>query len=539
MTVPRNIAEHVARVAQSDPDALAIAIANADGSYTRLTRADLDGRCDRAATALKNLGIGEGTRTVLMVKPSVEFFAITFALFKLGAIPVMVDPGMGTKNLGTCLAQAEPTAFIGIPKAQLARRLFGWARTTIKTSITVGPRLFPSDRRLETKQVSDTIAFHVPAPGETAAILFTSGSTGAPKGVVYTHETFGAQIRLLRDVYGITPGEVDLSTFPLFALFGPALGMASVVPLMDASRPATANPRHLVRAIQDFSCTNVFASPAIVRLLGDELEATNRRLDSVRRVLSAGAPAAKESLATLARHLPEGVEIFTPYGATEALPVTSIGSRELLSDRAHAPAAGGVCVGLPVAGIDIAILEIDERPIENWSDDLRLPPGQIGEIVVRGDVVTQTYFHRPESTQLAKICDDDRVWHRMGDVGYLDDLGRLWMCGRKAHRVETGEERLFTLPCEAIFNPHPAVKRTALVGVGPRDSQRPVLCVELLPGERRRASLTRALLDLGRDNALTRSIATILYHKRFPVDVRHNAKIFRERLAEWAARKLR
>jgi acyl-CoA synthetase (AMP-forming)/AMP-acid ligase II len=538
-----NIASHLARVAQSQPESLAVAVANADGSYTRLTCAELDALCDRAAHALRGLGVTKGTRTVLMVKPSVEFFAITFALFRLGAIPVMVDPGMGTKNLGICLAEARPTAFIGVPKAQIARRLFGWAKQTLQTSVVVGTRMFPADHSFAKamKRVSDTSALPVafPEPGETAAILFTSGSTGVPKGVVYTHETFQAQVRLLREVYGIEPGEVDLSTFPLFALFGPALGMASVVPLMDASRPASANPRDLARAIDDFSCTNVFASPALVRLLGLHCEATGTRLQSVKRVLSAGAPATPASLELLGRFLPDGVEIFTPYGATEALPVSSIGSNSILAETREQTEAGrGVCVGHPLPGVDIAIIPIDDRPIENFTAALPLPTLEIGEITVRGDVVTESYFNRPESTALAKIRDGDRVWHRMGDVGYLDDRGRLWMCGRKSHRVETGEETLFTIPCEAIFNLHPSVHRTALVGLGPRGSQRPVLCVELLPGIGPTESLCRELADAGQKNDLTRSISTILFHKRFPVDVRHNAKIFRERLAEWAAGQL-
>jgi acyl-CoA synthetase (AMP-forming)/AMP-acid ligase II len=208
---------------------------------------------------------------------------------------------------------------------------------------------------------------------------------------------------------------------------------------------------------------------------------------------------------------------------------------------------------------------VTDEPIPTWDESLRLPPGQVGEIAVTGPFVTRAYYGRPQATRLAKIQIPNpkpqtptrpasglgfgvwglgfppaAVWHRMGDVGYLDDRGRLWFCGRKAHRVTTAGGVLYTIPCEAVFNTHPAVYRTALVGVGPAGSQTPVLCVELEPGARGtdRERLTRELLEIGAKHEHTRGIRTVLYHPAFPVDIRHNAKIFREKLAAWAARRM-
>jgi acyl-CoA synthetase (AMP-forming)/AMP-acid ligase II len=246
----------------------------------------------------------------------------------------------------------------------------------------------------------------------------------------------------------------------------------------------------------------------------------------------------------MTRMLADGVQVFTPYGATEALPVASIGSDEILGETALDTAAGrGVCVGRPVPGVTVRIIRITDEPIASWRDGLALPTGEIGEVAVQGPVVTRVYFNRTDSTRLAKIQgpDADDFYHRMGDLGYLDRRGRLWFCGRKSHRVQAPDVTFFTIPCEGVFNAHPDVYRSALVGVGPAGAARPVLCVELEnarpPADR--ARVKRELLELAARQDHTRSIDTVLFHRRFPVDVRHNAKIFREKLAVWAAGRAR
>ncbi len=544
-----NVAAFLADLAQSQPGALAVAVAdgrNPDGTarYSELTALELHRRSDRIAHALVGVGIGPGVRTVLMVEPSLDFFSLTFAMLKVGAIPVMVDPGMGIKYLGECLGEAEPEAFIGVPKAQAARVIFGWAKHTIRTNVTVGHRFFWGGHtlsKLEANAPRDPFPILQPDPEQTAAILFTSGSTGVPKGVVTPFRVFAAQVKALREVYGIQPGERDLATFPLFALFGPALGMASVVPDMDASRPARADPQRLFEAFRDYACTNLFASPALIDKLGRYCVDQGLVLTSLRRAISAGAPASNPALERFQRCLPDGIEVLTSYGATESLPVALLGSTEILRETRQLTDQGaGVCVGRPAPGIEVRILPIHDEPIESWSEDLPLTQGEIGEMVVRGAVVTPSYYGRPQATKLAKIpTEDGNVWHRMGDVGYFDGQGRLWMCGRKSHRVETEKGTMYTIPCEAVFNTHPAVRRSALVGVTRGSGTMPVLCIE----REREAKidtegLTNELLEIARTHEHTRAIDTVLYHPSFPVDVRHNAKIFREKLAVWASKKL-
>ena len=347
----------------------------------------------------------------------------------------------------------------------------------------------------------------------------------------------------LRRVYGIAPGERDLPTFPLFALFAPALGMTAVIPEMDFTRPGSVNPRRIIAAIHDHGVTTMFGSPALIDRVGRYGAAHGVKLPTLKRVISAGAPVPAQVLERFTSLLASGVEVFTPYGATEALPVCSIGSSEILGEtRAITEAGGGVCIGRPVEGVRLEVVEVSDGPLPYWHEELKLPAGKIGEIVVQGPQVTRGYYGRPEADRLAKIADpaSGGFFHRMGDLGGVDEEGRVWFCGRKSHRVETADGPLYTIPCEAVFNTHPQVRRTALVGVGERGAQQPVLCVELEKGARAdEAQLRQELLTLGSGHIHTQGIDTILFHPAFPVDIRHNAKIFREKLARWAAGKVK
>jgi len=240
----------------------------------------------------------------------------------------------------------------------------------------------------------------------------------------------------------------------------------------------------------------------------------------------------------------ETADIHTPYGATESLPVCTISGSEVLEEtREQTRTGAGTCVGRPFSQIDLKVIEITDGPIGSLNDVRELPTGEIGEIIVRGPSTTREYFLRPEATAAAKIPDGVTFWHRMGDVGYRDKQGRLWFCGRKAHIVETKLGRLFTIRCEAIFNDHSRIYRSALVGVGDKPNQRPVIIVESEQGEfpdsdADRQQLKRELLDLAAASPLTETIHTVLFHPSLPVDTRHNVKIFREKLAPWAEREL-
>lgn len=544
MSEPCNIAASLPRLAREQPDRVAMHCPDGAGHYTSaLTYAQLDARSDAIAAGLARYGIVRGTRTVVMVRPSPAFFLLMFALFKAGAVPVLVDPGIDRRALKQCLDEAEPDAFIGIPLAQLARVLLGWARSATKL-VTVGTRYAwggTTLAKIEARGAGAGPQLAATAPDDIAGILFTSGSTGVPKGVVYRHRHFIAQIDLLRDAFGMQPGGVDLPTFPPFALFDPALGLTSVIPDMDPTRPASADPRKLHAAIAQFGVTQLFGSPALMKVLADH----GAPLPTVQRVTSAGAPVPPDVVATIRALLPETAHFWTPYGATECLPVAVIEGRELQDTRAATEAGAGTCVGRAVPPNEVRVIRIDDAPLPDWSGVQVLPAGEVGEITVAGPTATDTYFRRDAATRAAKIRETgpdggERIVHRMGDVGYFDGDGRLWFCGRKTQRVETADGPLYTEQVEPVFNTHPAIRRTALVGVGEPGRQRPVLCYELQPtaSAADRQGIVAALAAIAAAHAHTARIDTFLCHPAFPVDIRHNAKIGREKLAAWATHQL-
>ncbi len=538
-----NIASYLPAMAAAQPDTLAVAIQSEAMDFPRYSYRELDEMSDILARGLQENGIEKGTRTVLMVTPGLEFFALVFALFKVGAVMVAVDPGIGKKNLGQCLEEAEPQAFIGIRKAHAARLLYSWARTSLKINIVVEPsRLFGllmrdlSNLQQDGRQSSKS-AFNEVSGEDSAAILFTSGSTGVPKGVNYTHQNFTAQVQALRELYDIKPGEIDLATFPLFALFAPAMGMTSIIPQMDFTRPGDVDASGIFDAVNSFSATTMFGSPALLDRVGRWGVENGKRMPTLKRVISAGAPVSAAVIQRFSSFLEKGVEIFTPYGATEALPVTSIGSAEILRDTGRQSAEGkGVCVGKAVAGMEINIIYITDDKLENWSQIGLARQGDVGEITVRASQVSASYYNREQATELAKIKDGEHFHHRMGDLGYFDEQQRLWFCGRKSERVQLQDKTLYTVCCEGVFNAHSRVKRSALVAVTKNESVVPALCIELEADSQHTDQnvLRQELLDLGSKNEQTAMIRIFLTHPAFPVDIRHNAKIDRKHLAEWA-----
>jgi acyl-CoA synthetase (AMP-forming)/AMP-acid ligase II len=536
-----NFAFHLKLRAERTPGGVAYVFPSGAISYAELER-----ESDALAGGLHQWGVRKGTRIAFLVPPSREFFALAFALLKLGAMPILIDTGIGRRQIRACLKLAEPEVFIGIPRAHLGRLLLGWGRETVRLNLTVGGMRFPGWSSyaglLEAGRQAPRFETAVMDPDEPAAVVFTSGSTGPSKGAIYTHRMLNTQAELLQKHHAIAEREISLATFPLFALFDPAMGVTSVVPKMDFTLPGSVNPKNILEPIRRHNVTHMFGSPALLKRVAAGADRSLERLTSLRRVLSAGAPIAPKILRAFRDLIPEDAEIFTPYGATEALPVTTISHRSILDGTEKMTACGaGVCVGMPFPELFVGIIRITDDPIEQWSRNLLLPPGETGEIVVSGANVSASYDRNPRGNRLAKIPDSQgRMYHRMGDLGYRDAEGRLWFCGRKSHRITTAGGMLFPVACEGIFNCHEAVYRTALVGIGSGPFKTPALCVQLERAARSRSRQTvrEELLRLGAGHPMTQDIRTILFCRSFPVDVRHNAKIFREKLAVWAEREL-
>lgn len=509
--------------------------------YAHLTFRQLDELCDAYAHGLVDIGFERGDRVLLMVRQGLELIALTFALFKIGAVPILIDPGMGRESFLACIESARPDRMIGINLAFVAKRLFGRRFRTVKTSVCTTEHWWTGARALPKIARHDAGAFE-PRPttrDDLAAILFTSGSTGPPKGVLYTHGIFDGQVQAIQSMYEIQPGEVAVPAFPLFALFSVAMGTTCVIPDMDPAKPAALNPANLVEAIDDFGATMGFGSPAIWTIVARHCEQHDVELDSLKRMLMFGAAIPPNLMERWERIMPDG-RVHTPYGATESLPVATISSEEVLGETAALSKQGkGICVGRPIDAVQVRIIGITDDAIPGWDEVEELRTGEIGEICVQGPMVTSGYDNRPEHDALSKItgADPGTFWHRMGDVGYFDEHGRLWFCGRKSHRVRTTTGTMFTVPCEAIFNEHPDVYRTALVPYDTGGVTVPAIFVEPEPGKFPESNDAQekfqdALRELAKTTERTQAIEHFFFHRGFPVDRRHNAKIHREELAQ-------
>ncbi|OUR97175.1 hypothetical protein A9Q84_12680 [Halobacteriovorax marinus] len=538
-----NIAQLLVERAKEYPNKLALkaplkATKNGEYTYESLTFLELLERSQSFALGLSQMGLKKGDKTLVFVRPGLDFPAITFALFHLGIIPVFIDPGMGKKNLLHSIKQVKPKALIGVPEVHFLRLFYRKSFSSITHFITTSNFTWGKMKSLnEFKSLTPKHIETKNHPDELAAILFTSGGTGIPKGVEYSHKIFSTQTRMLKEMFNLTHDDVDLPGFPLFALFTIAMGMTSCIPDMNPSKPGLADPKKLVQNILDNKATFVAGSPAIWERVAKYCTEQNISLPSVKYLVMFGAPVSTEIHLQFSKVLTNGTT-YTPYGATESLPVANISGRYLLQNTVNDSKIGkGTCVGKPVKGVEVKIIEITDEVIANVTDLKEVANGTIGEIIIKGDIVTKNYFEMSEKTKEAKIYGEGYLWHRIGDLGYIDESGYLWFCGRKIHRVQTGEQMMSSIPCEAIFNEHPSVKRSALIGIKKTQSgyEKAGLVVELNKKVKNKQELKDQLLALGKVHSHTRCIEQIWFHDSFPVDVRHNIKIDRIKLRDLAS----
>ena len=516
--------------------------------YETISFRELEDASNRIANLVHHVGITPGMRVALMVPPGIDFVSYVFGLFKSGAVIILIDPGMGRKNMIRCLAEAKPDAMVGIPLAHLMRLLFKSRFKQCKCNISTSGFWFPGCHSAKKILASSSPKF---APVDQdreaeAAIIFTTGSTGPPKGVLYRHRIFLEQARQIRDYFEIKPGNVDVSGFPLFALFNCAMGTATVFPRMDATRPAEVDPLDIKDAIDRFAATQSFGSPALWNTVSRYAEEHGLTFPTIKTILSAGAPVPPHVLRRIKTIIAPDGEAYTPYGATESLPIACNSGAEVLGETAAKTDAGaGTCVGKKFPDIEWKLIRISDEPIGKLANAEEVPTGEIGELVVSGPVVTDQYVTRTDANAEHKMRDElGNVWHRMGDVGYLDELGRFWFCGRKSHRVITPQGTLFTIPIEGIVNCHPKIYRSALVGIGQRGDQRPVIVAEPWPehwpnDNAGQQELASEILEICSANPKTKPVSKVLLKQNLPVDIRHNSKIFREQLVEYAQHRVK
>ncbi|WP_423181320.1 alpha/beta fold hydrolase [Arthrobacter sp. NyZ413] len=516
-------------------------------SWQQLERNVLD-----LAAGLRETGVESGSRVSLMVPPGVDLTVALYACLRLGAVVVVADAGLGTRGLSRAVKGATPDFIIGIDKALAAASVLGWPGRRI--SVRDLPPARRRALRVETSLAalarqgsgrgSETTT-HVSDPALPAAVLFTSGSTGPAKGVVYTHQQLSAMRDTVAETFGIRPGARLVAGFAPFALLGPALGAVSVTPAMDVTAPRTLTARALADAAAAIDATVVFASPAALRNVLATRDGLNgagqKALARVELLLSAGAPVPEPLLAEAQRLLPRA-SLHTPYGMTEALPVTDIGLEQIQAadaDRTAGTVRGagnGVCVGTPVHGARIAVVPLKEDGTAP-SSRLVTEAGVTGEIVVNAAHVKEAY-DRLWLTQEASA--DIPSWHRTGDVGHFDAAGRLWVEGRLAHVVTAPGGVVTPVGAEQAIERLDGVRMAAIAGVGPAGTQAVVAVVETVPPARKAGPAAPELAGRVREAARKAGVdvSAVLVVPTQPTDIRHNAKIDRARLSRWATRVL-
>ena len=495
---------------------------------------------NRYRRGLEKLGLEPGDKVVMLVTPGVDFVALSYAVMGSGAVPVFIDPGIGKDGLLRCIEDIEPAVFIGSPKAHVLRLLKRSAFQGLKFHLMATAWSLPGTLNLSLLQRFSSMPLPVENnPDEIGLIAYTSGATGHPKGVIFTNNMLQAQLEIFSSEFGLEPGRKDLPLLPIFSLYSIALGVCSVFPPVNPTRPLSLDPRRIEWIIQDLSIDYSFGSPTLWNKIAEYCIRSRVTLPSVRKVFMAGAPVSNETLAQVEKIL-EGGEVYTPYGATEALPVTLVSSQQL-GPEAEVPASGGeqgTPVGEPVSLLDLKIVARQEGVVEDIADFRELPAFEVGEVIVSGPNVSANYLKRPEADEIAKVRDGEDFWHRMGDMGYLDPEGRLYFCGRKAHLVETPERTYYSVPCERIFNRHPKVYRSALISLEGRPAAG--IVVEPYPkfwpdDEKSQERFLVELRNLAKESEITNQLDEFFFCESFPVDARHNAKIFRDKLSAWVA----
>jgi olefin beta-lactone synthetase len=549
-----NLADIALQVARRDRERIAViepAGRNPDGSrrYRRHTYRELSADVESVAVGLRDIGIAERTRTVFMAPPSYAACVLGLALTRVGATTVWIDPAVGYRNVAERLRRLDIEAFVGIPLAHVARVCFGWGPRLLSKAVAVGWPAPPGTHSIESLRRPAPATPRAPlvGPSDAAAIMYTTGSTGPAKPALYPHHNLCNIFRIVHRTWRFaeTGGvAVDMPVFPAFFTVGLSAGGTVVVPPIDYVRqtPAKVDARALLEVIRDCGVQTLFASPVILDKLA-QLGREGEHAASLHTVIGGGAPMYADTIAPLRSMIGAGGEVHADYGATEALPATEMPGDEALRETYAATARGaGLCVGRPFPGVALKIVDIVDGPIATLADARELEPGQIGEILVRGPHISPEYAGDRASTLKNKVvADDGGVWHRLGDAGYLDARGRLWVCGRVGHRIAQPSGPLFPLLCEPIFDAHPRVRRSGLVGVETREGTTPVICIELVDGATRGddiAALRGELLQLAAGHPATRAISHVLFHPRLPVDPRHNSKIERPALAQWAATRL-
>jgi acyl-CoA synthetase (AMP-forming)/AMP-acid ligase II len=514
-----NIAALMQQQADQRPEGIAI-IDSRGGTERKTSFATLAADASRAAALFRKQGIGKGDRVLVFQPMSYELYVTLLAIFKLGAVAMFLDPSAGRDHVDRCCEIGTPAALVAGTKAHLLRLLSPSLRR-IPQKFVIGWRVPGAISMARAESCAPLREIELCAAEEPALLTFTSGSTGKPKAALRSHGFLLAQHRALERALKLVPGEVDLTTLPVFLLANLASGLTSVIPQADLRFPGRIQPAPVVDQLERNRVTRSAGSPAFYRRLLEYCEREDRRITSLRRIDSGGAPVFPSFLQRLQRIAPEA-QIVSVYGSTEAEPMAHVAWGDISDgDQQEMRSGKGLLTGLPVEEVTLAILPdrfgepLGPYSAEEFGAEL-LPAGEVGEIVVTGEHVLKGYLHG-EGDRESKFEVDGVRWHRTGDAGLLDEQGRLWLLGRCSARIldERGLLYPFTVECAAQYIE--GVRRCAMAS----HKGRRLLLLEAdgsLQADTIPTELAWAELD------------EVRMLKQIPVDARHNAKIDYPRL---------
>jgi olefin beta-lactone synthetase len=526
--------------AQRTPSKVAVVNGNDSFNSDAITYQNLASKVSQFRRGLRDCGLLRDQKVLFLSPLSDTTLALLLAVMAQGACPIIIDPGMGLKKMRRCIVDMEPDGVIGSTKGILLVYALGRALKSVtwRVSTSRSPFVVSGSVPQFFKYSTDKEALDVSSNGD-ALYAYTSGATGRPKAVAFTHTMLNEQVRILRETCAFDDFSVNMPLLPVFSLFDMAIGVTTVIPPLSSSRPIALKENDIINCINQYQVTHTFGSPPLLLKIGRFVEETSITIPSLKKVVLMGAPVGRETFESLSR-VYSSEKLVLSYGATEALPVTMATHVTLSDFEGNSPGNEifyGTPLGRTLKQTHVRIVPLSKKELDEVMRGPFCPPGEIGEIVVSGNQVSPYYGVNISATKHGKAFFEGKLWHRMGDCGYLDDDGNLFFCGRVKHCIEVGGTSYFSIPVEEIVNRHPWVARSALIKY--ERTQALGLVIEPVKGAFPSSTyeeqlFVEELLRLTQRFLATKSIRHFFFHRSFPVDPRHNAKVYREQLQEWA-----
>ena len=485
---------------------------------------ELQQQVTQVAALLRQAGLRPGDEVLVFQPMSTELYVALIALFRLGLVAMFIDPAAGMEHIEQCCLLIPPKAFIGGPKAH-ALCLLSPALRHIPRKFIIGAHLPGATAWSSAAQLKPYQEMYQASPGAPALLTFTSGSTGQPKAALRTHGFLLAQHQVLEQHFGGKAGDVSLTTMPIFVLADLASGVTSLIAAGNLRKPGSIAPGPVIAQIERYQPVRAAASPAFWERVTAYCHRHNRQLPHLRAIYAGGAPVFPRLLDCLQETAPQA-EIVAVYGSTEAEPIAHVARSALRADDMSAMLQGkGLLVGTPVPEIRLRILQ------EQWGKALApygrdssrpytafeaacLPANVPGEIVVNGEHVLPGYVHG-HGDEETKFRIDGALWHRTGDMGYLDAEGRLWLLGRRAARIEDQRGTLYPFAVECAVSSHTAVRRAAAAAL----HEQRILALEF------NEHLPSPDIEAIGQTVAWADFDVVRVYDHLPVDRRHNAKI--------------